>query len=77
MNNAGINIRGPIEELSPEQFREVQDTNLTSMWLVCRAAAGHLKEQGYGRVTDGAVRCRRGSGARGSATCANVRDAPT
>ena len=50
VNNAGINIRGPIEELSLEQFRQVQDTNLTSMWLVCRAAAGHLKAQGYGRV---------------------------
>ena len=37
VNNAGINIRGPIEELSLEQFRQVQDTNLTSMWLVCRA----------------------------------------
>ena len=36
VNNAGINIRGPIEELSLEQFRQVQDTNLTSMWLVCR-----------------------------------------
>ena len=52
MNNAGINIRGPIEELSLEQFRQVQDTNLTSMWLVCRAAAAHLKAQGYGRVVN-------------------------
>ena len=52
VNNAGINIRGPIEELSLEQFRQVQDTNLTSMWLVCRAAAAHLKAQGYGRVVN-------------------------
>ena len=52
VNNAGINIRGPIESLSLEQFRQVQDTNLTSMWLVCRAAAAHLKTQGYGRVVN-------------------------
>ena len=52
VNNAGINIRGPIESLSLEQFRQVQDTNLTSMWLVCRAAAAHLKAQGYGRVVN-------------------------
>ena len=52
VNNAGINIRGPIEDLSLEQFRQVQDTNLTSMWLVCRAAAAYLKAQGYGRVVN-------------------------
>ncbi len=52
VNNAGINIRGPIEELSLEQFRRVQDANVTSMWLVCRAAAAHLKAQGYGRVVN-------------------------
>lgn len=52
VNNAGINIRGPIEELSLEQFRQVQDANVTSMWLVCRAAAAHLKAQGYGRVVN-------------------------
>ena len=52
VNNAGINIRGPIEELSLEQFRQVQDTNLTSMWLLCRAAAAYLKAQGYGRVVN-------------------------
>ena len=52
VNNAGINIRGPIEELSLEQFRQVQDTNLTLMWLVCRAAAAYLKAQGYGRVVN-------------------------
>ena len=52
VNNAGINIRGLIEELSLEQFRQVQDTNLTSMWLVCRAAAAYLKAQGYGRVVN-------------------------
>ena len=52
VNNAGINIRGPIEELSLDQFRQVQDTNLTSMWLLCRAAAAHLKAQGYGRVVN-------------------------
>ena len=52
VNNAGLNIRGPIEELSVEQYRQVQDANVTSMWLVCRAAAAHLKAQRYGRVVN-------------------------
>ena len=52
VNNAGINIRGPIDELSLDQFQQVQDTNVTAMWLVCRAAAAHLKQQGYGRLVN-------------------------
>jgi NAD(P)-dependent dehydrogenase (short-subunit alcohol dehydrogenase family) len=50
VNNAGINIRGPIDELQPEEFQRVIDTNVTGVWNFCRAAAGHLKAQRYGRV---------------------------
>lgn len=50
INNAGINIRGPIEALSLEEFREVQDTNVTGVWLLCREVAPHMKAQRYGRV---------------------------
>jgi NAD(P)-dependent dehydrogenase (short-subunit alcohol dehydrogenase family) len=50
VNNAGINIRGPIDSLSLEEFRLVQETNVTGAWLICRAAAPYLKEQRYGRV---------------------------
>ncbi len=50
INNAGINIRGPIEELKPEEFQQVIDTNVTGVWNFCRAAARHLKAQKYGRV---------------------------
>jgi len=50
INNAGINIRGPIEALSLEEFRTVQDTNVTGMWLLCREVAPHMKARRYGRV---------------------------
>lgn len=50
INNAGINIRGSIEELTLEEFRTVQDTNVTGMWLLCREVAPHMKAQSYGRV---------------------------
>ena len=50
INNAGINIRGPIDELTLTEFQEVIDTNVTGVWLVCRAAAPYLKAQRYGRV---------------------------
>lgn len=50
INNAGINIRGPIEALSLEEFKAVQDTNVTGMWLLCREVAPHMKARRYGRV---------------------------
>jgi len=50
INNAGINIRGPIEELSQAEFEQVMAVNLTGPWLTCRAVARHMKERGSGRV---------------------------
>jgi NAD(P)-dependent dehydrogenase (short-subunit alcohol dehydrogenase family) len=50
VNNAGINIRGAIEKLSLEEFRRVQETNVTGPWLLCRALATHFKERRRGRV---------------------------
>jgi NAD(P)-dependent dehydrogenase (short-subunit alcohol dehydrogenase family) len=52
VNNAGINIRGPIDKLTLEEFQEVQETNVTGPWLLCRALAGHLKARKYGRVVN-------------------------
>jgi gluconate 5-dehydrogenase len=50
INNAGINIRGAIDELSLEEFKTVQETNVTGVWLMCRAVAPYFKAQRYGRV---------------------------
>jgi NAD(P)-dependent dehydrogenase (short-subunit alcohol dehydrogenase family) len=50
INNAGINIRGPIEELTLEVFQQVQATNVTGVWLMCRAVAPHMQARRYGRV---------------------------
>ena len=50
INSAGINIRGAIDEVTPEQFREVQEINVTGTWLANRAIVPHMKELGYGRI---------------------------
>ncbi|MCI0394632.1 MAG: SDR family oxidoreductase [Chloroflexi bacterium] len=50
VNNAGINIRGPIEQLTPADFQQVMATNVTGVWLMCRAAAAHLQASRHGRV---------------------------
>jgi NAD(P)-dependent dehydrogenase (short-subunit alcohol dehydrogenase family) len=50
VNNAGINVRGPIEQLGESDWDRVLDTNLKGPWLCCRAAAGPMKRQKWGRV---------------------------
>jgi len=50
INNAGINIRKSLGELTLEDWRLVMDTNLTSVFLLCRAFVPHMKGRGYGRI---------------------------
>lgn len=50
INNAGVNIRKPVTDFSLADWRQVQDTNLTSVFLMCRAFVPHMKGQGYGRI---------------------------
>lgn len=50
VNNAGINIRGPIEQLAESDWDAVIDTNLKGPWLCCRAAAKVMKASKWGRV---------------------------
>lgn len=50
INSAGINIRGSIEEIRPDQFREVQRTNVEGTWLCCRAVTPIMKRLKGGRI---------------------------
>ena len=50
VNNAGVNIRGPIDELTYDQFQEVQRVNVDGVWLTSRAVVPHMKQQQGGRI---------------------------
>ena len=50
INNAGINIRKNVQDFTLEEWRRVNDTNVTSVFLLCRAFVPHMKGKGYGRV---------------------------
>ena len=50
INNAGINIRGAIDQLSIEQFKQVLTTNVEAPWLVTRAFVDQMKQNRYGRI---------------------------
>ncbi len=52
INNAGINIRGPIEELTLDDFRKVQQVNVDGLWLMCKAVTPHMKMRGSGRIVN-------------------------
>lgn len=50
INNAGLNIRKPIEDFDEESWDLVQATNLKGPFLCARAVARHMKARGYGKV---------------------------
>ena len=50
VNNAGMNIRKPVADLTLDEWRQVIDTNLTSVFLMCRAFIPHMRGRGYGRI---------------------------
>ncbi len=50
INNAGINIRGPVDELSLEEFKQVMDINVNGVWLFARAVIPHMKKAASGRI---------------------------
>ena len=50
INNAGINVRKTITEFTLDEWNSVINTNLTSVFLLCRAFVPHMKGNGYGRI---------------------------
>jgi NAD(P)-dependent dehydrogenase (short-subunit alcohol dehydrogenase family) len=50
VNNAGANLRKNITDFTLEEWRGVHDTNVTSVFLMCRAFVPHMKGTGYGRI---------------------------
>lgn len=50
INSAGINIRGPIDELSPAEFNQVMEVNVNGTWLCCRAITPFMKKNNKGSI---------------------------
>lgn len=50
INNAGINIRKPLTEFTLEEWHRIMDTNLTSVFLLCRALVPLMRGNNYGRI---------------------------
>lgn len=52
VNNAGITADAPTVRLKDEQWRAVIETNLTGVFLCCRAVLGPMRARGYGRIVN-------------------------
>ena len=52
VNNAGISWGAPAEEMTPQDFRKVVDTNATGTFLVAQAAARHMLDRGGGAIVN-------------------------
>lgn len=50
VNNAGLHRRAPLLEMTETQWREVIDTNLTSVFLVARSVAPRMIARGAGKI---------------------------
>lgn len=50
VNNAGITADGTLRKMSPEQWHEVIQTNLYSVFNTCKLVADDMAEQGFGRI---------------------------
>jgi NAD(P)-dependent dehydrogenase (short-subunit alcohol dehydrogenase family) len=52
MNNAGVNVRKPVLELSAEEWDLVIDTNLKAYFLMAQAVVPHMLARGSGKVVN-------------------------
>jgi NAD(P)-dependent dehydrogenase (short-subunit alcohol dehydrogenase family) len=52
VNNAGIDVTAPIDEISVEDWDRVVRTNLRGAFLVTRAAVGYMKPKRRGHVVN-------------------------
>jgi NAD(P)-dependent dehydrogenase (short-subunit alcohol dehydrogenase family) len=52
INNAGLNIRGPVAKLTEADWDAVVDTNLKGPFLVARAVGPSMVTRGWGRIVN-------------------------
>jgi NADP-dependent 3-hydroxy acid dehydrogenase YdfG len=50
INNAGVVIRKSIFDITPDEFRELVETNLNGLFYATRAVVPIMREQGHGHI---------------------------
>jgi len=52
VNNAGISMHRPIEEMTVEMFESVMNVNVTGTFICCRAVTPIMRRQGGGKIVN-------------------------
>ena len=71
VNNAGVGVFGDVADMSPDQWSEVIDTNLTGVFHVCHAAIPHLRRRGGGFIINISSLAGKNAFTTGAAYCAS------
>jgi 3-oxoacyl-[acyl-carrier protein] reductase len=71
VNNAGIGIFTDVASMTPGQWAEVIDTNLTGVFNACQAALPHLRSRGGGSIINISSLAGKNPFKSGAAYCAS------
>ncbi len=71
VNNAGVGVFVDVAEMTPAQWAEVIETNLTGPFHACRAALPHLKRRGAGFIINISSLAGKNAFTGGAAYCAS------
>lgn len=52
VNNAGINMKKPFTEVSDDDFQQIIQTNLTSVFVISRELVKHMVNEGRGAIVN-------------------------
>jgi 3-oxoacyl-[acyl-carrier protein] reductase len=71
VNNAGVGRFADLADMTPEQWTEVIDTNLTGVFNACHAAIPHLRRRGGGFIVNISSLAGKNAFTGGTAYCAS------
>jgi NAD(P)-dependent dehydrogenase (short-subunit alcohol dehydrogenase family) len=71
VNNAGVGIFADVADMSPEQWSDVIDTNLTGVFHACHAAIPHMRRRGGGFIVNISSLAGKNAFIGGAAYCAS------
>jgi NAD(P)-dependent dehydrogenase (short-subunit alcohol dehydrogenase family) len=71
INNAGIGIFADVADMTPSQFADILDTNLTGVYNACHAAIPHLRQRGGGSIINISSLAGSNPFVKGAAYCAS------
>jgi len=71
INNAGVGVFAEVADMTPAQWSEVIDTNVTGVFNACHAAIPHLRRRGGGSIVNISSLSGTNPFVRGAAYCAS------